>query len=215
MLTFSISQVLSFVYFLNRNCVKIKDLFEKNDDKMISGVDYKQMKSITDKSFAEKLNNTLRNDSKIFNNPNIKLNKTTDNPLIASKKVVSVKESPLPNSHQNKVSLCSEPNPLPKPPRTFAHDVYLELKFSAKNTNNNNITENSDQNSVPIYSQPNKANKKKNRLRSQSDSQVIETKKSNEFKSNENIYDDCITTRSVDKTLKSKLLQFSCLKFKH
>ena len=190
--------------------IKIKDLFDKNDVQKRSGVQCKQIDSILDKRFTEKLNKTLQKDNKIFNNPNFKLNKSNDKPLITSNNGRDM--SPVPKNNEFDMSFTTEPNPVPKPPRTFAHDVYLQLKFNTKNSNvnHNNLEENLN----ALYSKPNKANKLKNRLRSQSDSQIMENKKSNEFNSSENIYDDCTNTTNINKTLKSKLLQFSCLKLK-
>ena len=100
----------------------------------------------------------------------------------------------------------NKPNPVPKPPRTFAHDLYLELKFS-KNK------EPVAGKSVPLYAVPNKANKLKYRNRSQSDSQVTDSKKSKDLVSSENIYDDCINDKAIDKTFKSYILRhFPCIR---
>ena len=194
---------------IDRNFLKIQDLIDKSDEQKRSGPLSQQIKSIkVNKSFAEKLNKTLSNENKSINNSNMKSTKTSQNSINNCPEVREPNQSPEPS--KTEILLTSKPNPVPKPPRTFAHDLYMEFKFNKTNENKSNSSEKV----IPIYSLPNKDNKLKNRLRSQSDSQVINKKKSNQFQSNDTIYDDCINTKSIDKTIKSKLLSFSCLKLK-
>ncbi len=96
-------------------------------------------------------------------------------------------------------------SPPPKPKRTFAHDLYLELKFKQNNTN-------SDQNNA-LYSIPIKKNKSNDtRIGSRSD-----YNNTTEELNDQHIYDDCIIHTNCDQSFKSRL-QFlrnlSCLNLK-
>ncbi|XP_054163516.1 uncharacterized protein LOC128961318 [Oppia nitens] len=167
-------------------------------------------------NFCQKLNQTLSNDKQF--------NATKTRHTFAAPDVDTL-EANLVDVSTGHTSQLTVPNPVPKPPRTFAHDVYLELKFNKNKTNfinnsNNNVITNKLSNLevdkiMALYSKPNKTNKLKdnNRLRSQSDSSVMD--KTLTDTTNDNIYDDIIIGKNCDKKFKLKILKhLSCLRLK-
>ncbi len=163
---------------------------KKTEDKHKLETNKVDNKSFDSKSFTQ-INKTLSNDN---NNTSI----------VKSRKLMFDSKPEPTNSVLTQL-------PPPKPKRTFAHDLYLELKFKQNNTN-------SHQNNA-LYSIPIKKNKSNDtRIGSQShyNNRTEELKNQNN-QNNEHIYDDCIIDTNCDQTFKSRL-QFlrhlSCLNLK-
>jgi hypothetical protein len=137
----------------------------------------------TNKVDNKSLDNSFTQINKTFNNDN---NNTS---IVKSRKLMFDSKPEPTNSVLTQL-------PPPKPKRTFAHDLYLELKFKQNNTN-------SHQNDA-LYSIPIKKNKS-NDMRIGSQLSQSDYNNTTQQLNNQHIYDDCIIDTNCDPSFKSKL----------